>query len=489
MLREFGAAERFRHQFGESGIRALDAPVPIDDGDRHRRRVEYPREAHLGGAQVFGRLFAGGAIENERARSAGQSILAESDAMQEPDRQTLAVAALQIHVELLGDHFARRTAQARKQHRAAARREIAEFHAAGADLGQIVIEPMGERCVHVGHGARRVAGEKAGRCVIEKVDGMLQFLEDVFVPLALARDIGHGPQRRAFAATIVEGTDPDAVPADLAIAAQRRGDPQFLGIALALARRFGKPVDRFRDVRRARKEPLYRLQLARVGGAGESRVVFVGVKNLAVAVADEKTLGPAVTDKFGEIVAQRPPGELQESDGVPEKPENSDHREQRQKADDERTGGFLRQNRECRDRHHKARGEKQNQPRAAGSFGAIEGKPLVSHQAHFCRKPRQMAPAQRVKPFAKMMRKVILRPPSFDTGISRRGDGFRARLSSTATALIRQNGALVRAMQSRYSSPPAEPARMPLARPSPPGLPGHPTLSCRPTCRKTRRAP
>ena len=57
----------------------------------------------------------------------GNAVLAEGDAMQQPHRQALAVAPLQIDIELLGQHIARRTGDTSEQSRAAARDEIAEL--------------------------------------------------------------------------------------------------------------------------------------------------------------------------------------------------------------------------------------------------------------------------------------------------------------------------------------------------------------------------
>ena len=189
-LRRVGALQRLGHQLGEGGVGALDPAVAIDDRHRHRRREEDAGEAHLGGAQILGRLLARRAIEDERARGARQTILAEGDPVQQPHRQALAVAALQIEIELIGDDIARRAGNACEQNGTAAGDEIVEFEAAGADLREIVIEPACQRRIHVGDGARCIAGEKARRRMVEKIDRMLQFLEDILMPLALARHVG-----------------------------------------------------------------------------------------------------------------------------------------------------------------------------------------------------------------------------------------------------------------------------------------------------------
>ena len=77
------------------------------------------------------------------------------------------------------------------------RHDVGETQAAGAELGEIVAEPGGERRVQVDDVARRIDREEAGRRMVEIVDRVLQLLEDVLLPLALVRDVGDRPQRRA----------------------------------------------------------------------------------------------------------------------------------------------------------------------------------------------------------------------------------------------------------------------------------------------------
>ena len=100
---------------------------------------------------------------------------------------------LQIEIEHLGLDLARRGAQRRQERGAVAGDEVGELEAAGADLGQILIEPVGERGVEIDDVALAIDGEEAGRRVIEIIDGVLQFLKDVFLPLALARHVAERP--------------------------------------------------------------------------------------------------------------------------------------------------------------------------------------------------------------------------------------------------------------------------------------------------------
>ncbi len=54
------------------------------------------------------------------------------------------------------------------------------------ELGDVVVEPIGERRVHVGDGAVGLGREEPGRRVVEIVDRVLQVLEEGFVAVAFA---------------------------------------------------------------------------------------------------------------------------------------------------------------------------------------------------------------------------------------------------------------------------------------------------------------
>ena len=69
--------------------------------------------------------------------------------------------------------------------------------------GEIVIEPVRQRGVEIDDIAVAFDREEAGRRVVEIVDGVLQFLEDVLLPLELARDVGERPHREALLALAV----------------------------------------------------------------------------------------------------------------------------------------------------------------------------------------------------------------------------------------------------------------------------------------------
>ena len=54
--------------------------------------------------------------------------------------------------------------------------------------------------------------------MIEEVDRVLQFLEDVLVALALTGNVGDAPQRRALGAGALERAHAHAIPGDGGIA-------------------------------------------------------------------------------------------------------------------------------------------------------------------------------------------------------------------------------------------------------------------------------
>ena len=151
--------------------------------------MEEAHEAHFGGALRFGAVVAG-AIEHERARSAGRAVGIEGKLVEEAHRQRAAPAGFQVEVEHLGLHLAGRRPQRGQQGRAVAGHEIGELEPAGADLGEILVEPVGECRIEIDDLAVGIGGEEAGRRMIEIVDGALQLLEHILLPLAVAGDVG-----------------------------------------------------------------------------------------------------------------------------------------------------------------------------------------------------------------------------------------------------------------------------------------------------------
>ncbi len=157
-------------------------------------------------------------------------------------------AGLEVDVEHFGAHLAGRRNQRGEQRRALARHDVVELQAARGELREIVVEPVGERRIEIDDAAVALRREEARRRMVEIVDGVLQFLEDVLMPLKLARHVGERPDRHArFALAFAERAHAHTQPASGLAAV--RADPHLLLQAAAFARRLEQPIDRFRHPR------------------------------------------------------------------------------------------------------------------------------------------------------------------------------------------------------------------------------------------------
>ena len=206
-------AQHIVEQPHEQRIGAHDAAASIDSRDRHRRMVEKAHEADFRRALRVCAVVAR-AIEHQRARSAGRAVGAERELVEEANRERAAAAGLEIEVEHFGLDLARGGSQRRQKRRAVAGDKVGELEAARPDLGKILIEPIGERGVEVDHVAFGIDRKKAGRRMIEIVDRVLQFLKDVFLPVALTRHVAERPDGEASRAlAIAERPHAQAEPA------------------------------------------------------------------------------------------------------------------------------------------------------------------------------------------------------------------------------------------------------------------------------------
>ena len=116
----------------------------------------------------------------------GDAVGAEGDAMDEPRRLGDAVAALEIDDGVDRLHLAGRAGDDVEQRRAVGGDDVGKRHLARRELGDVVVEPIGERRVHVGDGAVGLGREEPGRRMVEIVDGVLQVLEEGLVAVAVA---------------------------------------------------------------------------------------------------------------------------------------------------------------------------------------------------------------------------------------------------------------------------------------------------------------
>ena len=329
-------AQHGMEQPREQRIGAHDAAVAIDGRDRHRRVVEEPHEADLGGALRIGAVVAG-AIEHQRARGAGPAVGAEREPVEQANRQRAAVAGLQIEVEHLGPDLAGCGAQRGQQRRAVAGDEVGQFEAAGADLGEVLVEPVGERGVEVDDVAFAIDGKEPGRRVIEIVDRVLQFLKDILLPLALAGDVGQRPDREAALAPAL-GERPHPQPQPARRPAMHPGDAHLLLQALAFTRRLEEPVDRFGRVGVADEHALDRAHVPRIRGADQIEIGGIGVDDAAAAIGDGNAVERIVDQRLDQRAAGVRRRQPQDAAGEREQREYADRRQHREEDEDVRLG-------------------------------------------------------------------------------------------------------------------------------------------------------
>ncbi len=186
------ALQHILEQIDKQTVAAGDTAVAVDRCDRHRGIVEEAHETHFRRPQRVDAVAAR-AVEDEGARRSGGGVGRKCHLVIEPHRQGAAVAAPQIEVEDIGLHLAGLSRQGGEKCSAAAGQDVAEPQAAGADLGEIVIEPAGQRRVDVADVAIGIDREETGRRVVEIVDGVLQLLKHVFLAFTVAGHIGDGP--------------------------------------------------------------------------------------------------------------------------------------------------------------------------------------------------------------------------------------------------------------------------------------------------------
>ena len=168
--------------------------------------------------------------------------------------------------------------------------------------------------------------------MVEIVDGVLQVLKEGLVPLALGRDVGHGPERGLALRRMGERAHADAVPRRRARSRQRRGEPHLLHRRPARARCLAQPVDRLGDFRRARKQPL---DIARRPARPAQRPIGrVGVKHARGARGDEIAVLAAFGDFARQIIFARAPDEAHQTRRIHDDAEGAEHREPRNRHRD-----------------------------------------------------------------------------------------------------------------------------------------------------------
>ena len=212
--------------------------------------------------------------------------------------------------------------------------------------------------------------KKAGGRVVEIVDRVLQFLEDVFLLLAVARDVGNGPDGGAGIAALVARPHPHAQPlAGLALVA---ADTHFLLQTPPLAGGFQQPVDRLRYVGIADENPLDRTHLGGVGRPDQVHIGLVGIDHAAAAVGHQDAVEGAVDKSLDQGIAGILPGKAQDAGGEREQREHPDGAEDRQQDQDIKRGiasADLQKPDRGPHQHHR---DQQHQPDRSAALRAVQ---------------------------------------------------------------------------------------------------------------------
>ena len=319
----------------------------------------------------------GGSLPSSLARlstsvreAPARAVGAERHFMKQPHRHRLAAARLEIEIEHLGLHFARRGIERGEQRGALAGDDIVELERAGADLGEIVIEPGRQRGVEIDDVARRIDREEAGRRVIEIVDGVLELLEHVFLALAVARHVGDRPHRHArVVLALAERAHAHAQPARGL--GRGAGNAHLLLQAAALARGLEQAVDRFRNVGIADEHPLDRPHVVVVGRPDQVEIGGVGVEHAARLVGDHDAVEGIVDHRLEQRIALLPAGKLHDAGGHGEQREYADGAEQRQQRQDVGSGIVAADIDQAGGGGDQRQGDQQHQADRAAARGAL----------------------------------------------------------------------------------------------------------------------
>ncbi|OIQ67549.1 hypothetical protein GALL_508720 [mine drainage metagenome] len=181
-------------QLGETCIGADHRARPVHGRDRHRGMVEEAHEADFGRPLRIGAVVTR-TVDHQRTRGAGRPVGPERQLVIETNRHGLAAAHAQVDVEHLGLDLARHRRNRCQQRGAIARHDVGQLQTARSYLRQIVIQPVGQRRVDIDDVSGGIDRKEAARRMIEVFDRVLQLLEHILLPFAVAGDVGNRPHR------------------------------------------------------------------------------------------------------------------------------------------------------------------------------------------------------------------------------------------------------------------------------------------------------
>ncbi len=319
-------------QFRKAGVGANHRAAAVHRRDRHRGVIEEAHEADFGGALRIGPLVAR-AADHQRARGAGHAVGAECQLVIEPHRHGLAAAHPQVDVEHLGFDFAGHRHDRCQQRRTIAGHDVGQLQAARPDLGKVVIEPVRQRGVDVDDVAGGIDREEAARRMIEIFDRVLQFLEHVLLPFAVAGDVRDRPHR-VFRLALAMAERPDPHPQPAAVRAVGARDADLFLLPLAFARRLEQAKHRLGDIGIADEHPLHRAHVERGRSPRQREIGGVGIDHVAAGIGDREAVIGMIGDAADDGIVGGAIGETNNSGGKSEQVEQPDHRQQRKQPED-----------------------------------------------------------------------------------------------------------------------------------------------------------
>ena len=194
-----------------------------------------------------------------------------------------------------------------------------------------MIQPVRQRRVDIDEIAERIDREEPARRVIEIFDGVLQLLEHVLLPLAVAGDVGDRPHRVfRLVLALAERANPHPEPA--AMGSLGACNPHLLLLPLALAPRLEQAKHCFGDIRITNEDPLNGPHILGTCGARQREIGSIGIDHMAARVGDRQPVKGVVGDMAHDRIVGAAVGKTDDAGGECEQVEQPDHRQQRQDA-------------------------------------------------------------------------------------------------------------------------------------------------------------
>ena len=172
--------------------------------------------------------------------------------------------------------------------------------------------------------------------MVEVVDGVLQFLEDILLTFALARNVGNRPDRATVMTAGLKRLN--AQPDPTRRLAPHAGKTNFLLQAAALARALEQSVDRLRDLRFADEGAFHRPDVVGVDDIHQLAVGGVGIDHPPGGIGHDDSVGGAVGHGLEDRIAVVLAGHAQDTGRDGKQRKHADHAEDRQQNQNVRAG-------------------------------------------------------------------------------------------------------------------------------------------------------